>query len=151
MLWAPVMLGSSLLTAKGAVAEQLRIQLINAPLLVGAILLGSQFDLVTLAVLANLTVPVRLVLLSRALRERCGVGFGETLIRLKASMLVGAAGIACGFLARWCLNWLGAHAFVVLALGGTSVLGGALAAAAALKHPLYVEALRLKQKVFARF
>ena len=150
MLWAPFMLSTALLTARGAVAEQLRIQLINAPLLVAAIFVGAQFNLVVIAVLCNLTIPVRLFLVNRALRARCGIQLYETLRRLRTSMCVGGVGIVCGALARWALLHFGAPAFVTLAVGGAVMVGGWLVAAGWLNHPLFAEAIRFKNHVLAR-
>ena len=150
MIWAPFMLSTALLTARGAVTEQLRIQLVYAPLLIAAIFVGSWYSLMMIAILGNLTIPVRLYLIDRVMTARCNIRFRETMAHMGPSMLVATVGIAVGLLSRWALVQASAPAFVTLIAGSAALVLASLAAAAALHHPVYGEARRIVYKLVHR-
>ena len=150
MCWAPFMLSSSLLTARGAVGEQMRIQLVAAPLTVGALLVGAQFSLVVLALTTNAVMLVRFLMIDAAMRRRCNLGAALILRALWPSAVVATAACAAGLAFKWGIAGLGLGLplLVLLPVAGALVGLAALGAARALGHPAYAEVMRLLQGRF---
>lgn len=80
-----------MLTDRGAVGVQMRIQLLAAPVWVVGLLLGAQHSLAGMAMGINAALLVRFVLLDRAMRECLGLGTGHVLKALLLSACCAAA------------------------------------------------------------
>ncbi len=143
MCWAPFMLSASLLTARGAVAEQMRIQLVSAPLTVLALLIGARFDLVVLALTTNAALVVRFAMIASALRRHCGIAVLPVLRALLPSAAVGGAACAAAWGFKWSVAGAGLPLVVLLVLAGAISLLVATLVAWALRHPAFDELVRL--------
>jgi O-antigen/teichoic acid export membrane protein len=143
MLWAPFMLGSSLLTAHQAVAQQLWMQIACAPGVVLALLVGALYDVVWVTVLFNVAMLLRLVLLDRALRQVCSIGVEAVLARLGSSAVLAAGAAACGLGAKALMHQWGAPVWAVLPLGVACMLAAAVLLGWWLRHPMAAEVLRV--------
>ena len=148
--WGPFMLSASLLTARGAVAQQMRIQLVMAPLTVAALLTGAMIDLFTMFVLLSSVQLVRFYMIATSMRMVCGIRFQEVMLELRPSALLAAIALAGSGLAKWTAVTAGWPAFFVLAFGGLAMTVLAGIAALWLRHPLYHEAVRMKEYLIAR-
>ncbi len=142
MLWAPFMLSTSILTARQAVAQQLRIQFFCTPVVLAALVLGALYNLVIVTLLVNIAMLLRLVLLDRAMRQVCGIGVEAVMRKLGSTAVLAAVVIAAGGAGRWLLlEWnLPPWAVLSSGVGGMIFLGAVLAWC--MHHPLRAEVVR---------
>ncbi len=150
MCWAPFMLSSSLLTARSAVAAQMRIQLVMAPVTVAALVGGALIDLYTLVVVLTAAQLVRFYMINRAVDATCGIGFKEVMRALAPSAVLAVLALAGGALAKWAAVSAGLPTFLVIACGAAATALAAALAAWQLRHPAYAEVARLLQPWLAR-
>jgi O-antigen/teichoic acid export membrane protein len=151
LMFAPFLLSNSLLTARGAVKEQLKIQMIAAPIWLLAVTAGAFQSLLLVVVLANAAMMVRIALLHRAVERVSGIGLSIVLRSLLPSFRLAVLAAAVGALVRWGLITIGASVYVVLLCGVSSLLLTAALFAWKARHPLFEEALRiLRERAAAR-
>ena len=143
LVYAPFMLCIPLLTACGAAAAQLRINLIYGGVLVAALAIGSLHNLTTAAILSVGAHLVRMALFSVATREQCGISTRSVVAGLgpTAGVCIGAA--LCAFGARLGMNALNCPAWVTLTVTISAAVVAFLSAATYAKHPLVGELRRL--------
>ena len=134
---------NSMLTARGAVGVQMRIQLLAAPVWVVGLLLGAQHSLAGMAMGINAALLVRFVLLDRAMRECLGLGTGHVLKALLLSALLCGSAALAGVLAHAGAARAGWPPALVLSAGGVATSGLALAMGWRLRHPLFLELRQL--------
>ena len=147
LFWAPFMLSSSLLTARGAVGEQMRIQLVASPFFVAALVVGAQYDLVALAIATNAGMSVRFFMIGRARRRCCGISLWAVIRALLPSAGVGTAALIGTLASKLITASIGLP--VIVQLIGSGALGLAAAAFVArfLGHPVFKELIRLVRQL----
>ena len=151
LLYAPFMLCIPLLTACGAAAAQLRINLIYGVVLVAALAIGCLHSLAAAAVLSVGAHLVRMALFSAATREQCGISTRSVVAGLGPTAGVCAFAALCAFGARFGMNAIGSTAWVTLAATVGAAIVAFLIAATAAKHPLISELRRLLAAIIPKF
>lgn len=139
MLWAPFMLCTALLTAYGAVGTQLRINLVYGVVLVACLAVGALHSLLAAAALTVVANILRLALFSVAIKEVSGISTRSVIRVLGPSANVCAFGLTLGFSVRFLLVSVDYAPWIVLVGTGVAAVGGFLAAAVAIRHPLIAE------------
>jgi O-antigen/teichoic acid export membrane protein len=143
LLYAPFMLCIPLLTACGAAAAQLRINLIYGVVLVAALAIGCLHSLAAAAVLSVGAHLVRMALFSAATRQQCGISTRSVVAGLGPTAGVCAFAALCALGARFGMNALDSAAWVTLVATVSAAIVAFLGAATAAKHPLIGELRRL--------
>jgi O-antigen/teichoic acid export membrane protein len=151
LLYAPFMLCIPLLTACGAAAAQLRINLVYGVVLVAALAIGCLHSLAAAAVLSVGAHLVRMALFSAATREQCGISTRSVVAGLGPTAGVCAFAAFCAFGARFGMNAIGCTAWVTLAATVGAAIVAFLIAATAAKHPLISELRRLLAAIIPKF
>lgn len=103
LIYAPFMLCTPLLTACGAAATQLRINLLFAAALVGCLVIGSTHSVTAAASLALIAHAFRLWLFSRAVQGICGISTRAIVGTLGPTMLVSGAATFAAWMLRMIL------------------------------------------------
>ena len=147
LLHGPFILSGSMLTARQAVRQQLRIQVWSTPVMILAIAVGAQHSLVAVMGLVVVASCVKLLFIDHAMRSACDMGVEKVLPRLAGSAAIGAAALGAGLLSRWALMQSGWPPLLVLAVGVAVMLATAGCAARLLQHPLWLEMAALLQRL----
>jgi O-antigen/teichoic acid export membrane protein len=151
LIYAPFMLCIPLLTACGAAAAQLRINLIYGVVLVAALAIGCLHSLTAAAALSVGAHLVRMALFSVATREQCGISTRSVVAGLGPTAVVCAFAALCALATRVAMNTLGGVAWVTLAATVSAAVVAFLSAAAIAKHPLTGELRRLWGAIIPKF
>jgi O-antigen/teichoic acid export membrane protein len=143
LIYAPFMLCIPLLTACGAAAAQLRINLIYGAVLVIALTVGCLHSLTAAAALSVGAHLVRMALFSVATRQQCGISTRSVIAGLGPTLAICTFAALCALITRLAMNAFGfAPWLTLLCTVGAAVLAF-VAAATMAKHPLIDEVRRL--------
>jgi O-antigen/teichoic acid export membrane protein len=142
VLYAPYMLCTPLLTARGEASALLRINLLYGVALGATLAIGSQHSLSLAAALSVLAHIFRMYLLSNATRQLCSISSIRVIRGLGPSAHICALAAAIAYAAKLGLKSLGcAPWFLLLATIAISALAF-LVGAVLTKHPILVEMKR---------
>lgn len=148
LVWVPFMLYSPILTALGEAKKQLFIQLIGAPALLAATLVGALFSLKVVVALSLLSLFVRLWAVHRILQKTINFSLVEVGIALKITAVICSLSLLAGLIVKLlAIQVLDFGPLVTLILAGITTIACALPLIRFGKHPAWSEIKIIQDKL----
>jgi len=138
ILWTPYMLASSALTARGEAFKQMRLQLITFPFGIAMVVIGSQYSLIAISLLALATLALRLTLLQRVFTDSTQIRPRELLRAIRPSIFVAGTGVAAAGMPIALSSPESKNLFILLQ-GAFALAAGSVTAALIVRHPVIDE------------
>lgn len=143
LLYAPFMLCTPVLTAWGAMAALLRVNVVFGLTLVTCLMVGALHSLIAAAALAVVAHTVRLMLLARAAKALCGISTPMIVRSMGHTALIALGAAAATAVGRWLALQMQWPAVITLGVAVTCGTLAWLALVVALGHPIVAELKRL--------